>query len=72
MPDDSDYAWLGWLMDHPEKWTDNDLSSARSMVSNQMLAIRDMHPKDVKGRKSSQEVVDRLEAAIRVHLARRT
>lgn len=70
MPDDFDYAWLGWLMDHPEKWKDNDLAAARSIVSDQMRAIQDTHPKDVKSRQSYQEVVDRLEAAIRTYLAR--
>jgi len=46
MPDDQDYEWLGWLMDHPEEWKDKDLSAARSIVSNQKRAIEDTHPKD--------------------------
>ena len=43
MPDDQDYEWLRWLVDHPEQWTDKDLSAARFMISSQKRAIEDMH-----------------------------
>jgi hypothetical protein len=70
LPDDDDYEWLSWLMNHPEEWTDKDLSSARSLISNQTDAIETMHPKDLKRRASAQRVVDGLEAAIDAYLRR--
>ena len=71
MPDDSDYSWLAWLIAHPEKWTEADLSSVRFMILTQKRAIADLHPKDVKGRESMQGVVNELEGAMRAYLARR-
>ena len=71
MPDDSDYEWLGWLVEHPEKWSKEDLSAARSMLANQKRVLAGAHPKDHKGRRSAQESVEGLEAAIQSYLARR-
>jgi hypothetical protein len=71
VPDDSDYEWLGWLLVHPEKWTNEDLSAVRFMIVNQRRAVEDTHPKDEKGRRSAQAVVDEQEAALRKHVAGR-
>ena len=71
MPDDSDYARLAWLIAHPEKWTEDDVSSVQFMILNQKRAMADLHPKDVKGRTSMQDVVNELEGAMRTYLARR-
>jgi hypothetical protein len=68
MPDKEDYEYLGWLMDHPEMWSKDDLSNARFIIANQKRSIAELHPKDVRGRRSQQEVVDRLEAAVQAHL----
>jgi hypothetical protein len=70
VPDDQDYEWLRWLVDHPEQWTDKDLSAARFMISSLKRAIEDMHSKDLMGRRRAQEVVDRLEAAVQSYLSR--
>ena len=69
MPDDLDYAWLGWLLANPDGWTDADLSAAESLIANQRRALEDLHPNDVKGRSSAQDLLDRLEAALRAHRA---
>ena len=70
MPDDLDYEWLGRLISSPDDWTDEDLSAARSMIANQRRGLAELHPKDVKGHRSVQGVIDELEAALRTHLAR--
>ena len=67
MPDNQDYEWLGWLLSHPEEWTEEDLAAARSIVKTQKRAIRESHPKDEKSRRSYQGLIDELEAAIRRH-----
>jgi hypothetical protein len=69
VPDTADYQWLGWLIAHPEKWTKSDLAAVRSMLADQKRAVEDMHPKDDKGRRSLQGVVDELEAAVRTYEA---
>jgi hypothetical protein len=50
VPDNLDYEWLGWLVEHPEKWTEEDLAGARFMLANQKSAVEAMHPKDPNGR----------------------
>jgi len=69
VPDDLDYEWLGWLTTNPNDWTDEDLSAARFMIANQKRVLAELHPKDVKGRRTAQSVLDVLEAALRTHLA---
>jgi hypothetical protein len=69
VPDDEDYARLGWLLDHPDQWTDADLDAARFMLANQKDTLAGLHPKDASGRESAQELIDRFEAALRAHLA---
>jgi hypothetical protein len=71
VPDDSDYEWLGWLVNHPEKWTESDLSSVRDLIAHQKRAMGAMHPRDEKGRRSAQKVIEELEAAIEEHLSQR-
>jgi hypothetical protein len=68
VPDNLDYEWLGWLVEHPEKWTEEDLAGARFMLANQKSAVEAMHPKDPNGRRAAQEVVDLLEAAIQKYV----
>jgi hypothetical protein len=70
VPDDLDYEWLGWLTTNPDDWTDEDLSAARFLIANQKRVLEELHPKDVKGRRTAQNVLDVLEAALRTHLAR--
>jgi hypothetical protein len=60
VPDDLDYEWLGWLIADPEAWSTNDLASAEAVVADQKRAIGEEHPKDVRGRKAKQDLVDRL------------
>jgi hypothetical protein len=69
VPDNEDYQWLGWLVSHPDEWTDDDLSTARSLIVDQRRAIEESQPLDAKTLRSMQEVVDQLEAAVRAHLA---
>jgi hypothetical protein len=61
VPDNLDYEWLGWLVDHPEEWSAVDARKAEWLIGNQRSAISGMHPKDVRRRHS---VVDRLETAL--------
>ena len=67
MPDDQDYRWLAWLLEHPERWTGDDLSAAQSMLANQRRAFESLHARDVAGRASAVELIDRLGVAIRSH-----
>ena len=67
MPDDLDYAWLGWLVEHPGEWTAADLAVAEALVASQTRAVEERHPKDNRGRESAQEVVDALESAVRTY-----
>jgi hypothetical protein len=71
VPDSFDYEWLRELLAHPEGWTDEELSTVRLMIANQQRSIESMHPKDLKGRRSAQAVVDQLKTALLAHLARR-
>ena len=71
MPDDCDYEWLGWLVTHPEEWTEPDLSSARFIIGNQKRALESLHSKDAQGRGSVQKLIDELEAAVEAHLSKR-
>jgi hypothetical protein len=71
MPDDVDYGWLRELLAHPDRWTDDDAASVRVMIENQRRALNDAHPKDDRGRRSSQELIDQLESALKAHLATR-
>jgi hypothetical protein len=70
VPENQDYEWLGRLVDNPEKWTEDDLAAVQFMIETQKRAIADSHPEDEQGRRSYQDVVDQLEAALRAHLAR--
>ena len=72
VPDDEDYAWLGWLMAHPDKWSGDDLEQAEQVVADQKRAIADSHPRDLRTRESMQGVVDGLEAAIDAYRTRRS
>jgi hypothetical protein len=29
VPDDVDYEWLAWLVEHPKEWSQDDLARAR-------------------------------------------
>jgi hypothetical protein len=71
VPDDSDYAWLGRLIDHPGSWSADDLATARRLAD-QRRALDDEHTKDVRGRREQQDVVDALEAAIETYVERRS
>jgi hypothetical protein len=71
VPDDLDYAWLGRLTEHPEDWSAGDLATARQLVADQRRAIADAQPLDERTRRSMQEVVDGLEAAIEAYVTRR-
>ena len=64
MPDRQDYEWLGWLVSHPEEWSEDDASAARFLIGNQRSAIDAMHSKDAKRRAGAQKVIDELEAAL--------
>jgi hypothetical protein len=33
VPDDLDYEWLAWLVEHFDEWTLSDLSTAQDMVA---------------------------------------
>jgi hypothetical protein len=70
MPDDLDYAWLGWLIEHPDKWTPADLATAGAVIADQKRAVDESHPKDTRGRDRKQAIVDALESAIQEHLGR--
>jgi hypothetical protein len=70
VPDAFDYEWLGWLISHPDEWTPTDLASAESLVANQVSAIEESHPKDVRGSERLQAVVDQLETAIQEYRRR--
>ena len=70
MPDTEDYEYLGRLLDHPEKWGEDDLSAVRDMIVNQRRAFEGLHPEDIKGQRSQRELIDRLESAVRSYLAR--
>lgn len=67
MPDNADYAWLEQFLAASATWSEDNLATARSMLENQRRAVEEAHPRDVRGRRSLQEVVDLLEAAIRRH-----
>jgi hypothetical protein len=69
VPDNQDYAWFFSFLAQPEMWTNDDLATARDLLSYQKRAVAEAHPKDRKSRESLQEVVDALEAAIARHLA---
>lgn len=71
MPDPFDYQWLSELLANPERWTDEELSAVRLMIADQQQAIEGLHPKDLKGRRSAQALIDQMEAALRSHLAQR-
>jgi hypothetical protein len=71
MPDDADYRYLGWLVEHPEEWTEADRESAESILANQKRAVDEGHPKDVKNRQSLRDVVDALECGLARHSAAR-
>jgi hypothetical protein len=71
VPDSFDYAWLGELLAHPERWTDEELSTVRLMIADQQRAIESVHPKDFKGRRSARALANELEAALQAHLAQR-
>ena len=64
MPDNLDFEWLRWLVEHPTEWSDADLATAKMIVAWQTRAIEEEHPKDVRGRREKQELVHQLEAAI--------
>ena len=70
MPDDLDYAWLGWLIAHPNEWTPDDLAKAEAVVDEQKRAVEESHPKDTQGRERTQSVVDALESAIETYRGR--
>lgn len=63
VPDDLDYAWLASLMSQPEKWSADDFATAEFLLTEQTRALEET-PRDVRSRRSMQEVVDGLEAAI--------
>jgi hypothetical protein len=67
VPDDADYEWLRWLIDHPREWSDDDVASVRSIIAGQRAAIDDAHPRDNRSRAAYQAAIDELEAAMRVH-----
>ena len=69
VPDDLDYEWFGWLVEHPAEWSRDDLATAEALLASQRLALDDRHPKDRAGRESAQAVVDALESAIQQHRA---
>ena len=70
MPDDFDYAWLGWLIEHPDDWSADDRSAAEQILVDQRRAIDESHPRDLEGRRAKQALVDQLEAAIGAYDAR--
>jgi hypothetical protein len=72
MPDDIDYAWLRELLAHPGRWTEDDTASVRLMLETQRRALNDLHEKDESGRRSAQQLIDQLDAALRAHLAARS
>jgi hypothetical protein len=69
VPDDLDYEWFGWLVEHPAEWSRDDLATAEALLASQRLAVDDRHPKDRAGRESARAVVDALESAIQQHRA---
>ena len=70
MPDNLDYAWLGWLIAHPNEWTPDDLAKAEELVAQQRLAVEESYPIDSKEHLHAQAVVDALESAILLHRRR--
>jgi hypothetical protein len=64
VPDDLDYAWLGWLIENPADWSCDDLSAAEQILVDQKRAVDESHPSDLEGRRAKQALVDHLEAAI--------
>jgi len=71
MPDAVDHDWLRELLAQPDRWTEDDASSVRLMIANQRDTLAAMHPQDARGRRSAQELVERLESALEAHLALR-
>ena len=67
VPDDQDYEWLGWLVNHPQEWSEDDASAARFLIGNQRSALDGMHPMDAKRRAGAQKVIDDLEAALETY-----
>jgi hypothetical protein len=68
VPDDVDYEWLAWLVEHPNEWSQDDLARARFMLTNQKRALQEAHAEDRTNRQSLQDVANALEAAIQEHL----
>jgi hypothetical protein len=69
VPDDADYDALRWLIENPERWSAAELETAETLVEHQRRAVEEVHPKDLRGRRDRQALVDRLEAAVRTYRA---
>ncbi len=44
VPDDLDYARLGWLIAHPDERTPDDPAWAEALVAEQKRAVEESHP----------------------------
>ena len=64
MPDDLDYQALDELLREPERWTQADERTVRSMLRQQREMVASAHAKDRRGRARLQAVVDAMQAAV--------
>jgi hypothetical protein len=58
MPDDQDYAALGELLAHPERWSEADAQRARTLLEHQAACAEEYDQRD-KGRVASMWAVVR-------------
>ncbi|MCW2751406.1 MAG: hypothetical protein JWR83_2516 [Aeromicrobium sp.] len=64
MPDNLDYKEFVSLLLHPESWTEADLIAIRSLLVSQTRAIDEAHSKNVRGRKSLEQVAASIQGAL--------
>jgi hypothetical protein len=69
MPDDLDYAWLGWLIEHPDEWTPADLATAKASLPTRSEPSTN-RIRRTRGHEGKQAVVDALESAIQEYRGR--
>lgn len=65
MPDDEDFAELARLLADPASWTRRERLTMQLVLREQTAQLTAAHPRDVNRRTRLQDLVDRVDAAIR-------